>query len=137
MRNDPIIAELRTMREAHAAQFNYDFDQISADLRTKQERARLAGRVFVTLPSKPVADWERSSCGMTDDTSPSERIKNAEHLTRNDPVMQELWAAKAAINKEANYSVSELVRRLHEKYPTGNMGTNTETVPDPKEKPAK
>jgi hypothetical protein len=76
MRNNPIIAELRTMREAHAAQFNYDFDQISADLRAKQERARLAGRIFVTLPSKPVADWERSACGISGGVSSSKRISN-------------------------------------------------------------
>jgi hypothetical protein len=51
---------------------------------------------------------------------------NAEHLMRNDPIMQELWAAKAAINKEANYSVDEIVRRIQEKYPqSSTAGNNT------------
>jgi hypothetical protein len=51
---------------------------------------------------------------------------NAEHLMRNDPIMQELWAAKAAINKEANYSVDEIVRRIQEKYPqSSTAGSNT------------
>ena len=61
MRNDPIIEELRASREAHAAKFGFDFEKISADLRERQERARQAGRVFVTLPSKPVQTWEKSS----------------------------------------------------------------------------
>ena len=61
MRNDPIIAELRVTREAHAAKFDFDFDKISADLRARQEWARKAGRMFVTLPSRPVQAWEKSS----------------------------------------------------------------------------
>jgi hypothetical protein len=44
---------------------------------------------------------------------------SAEHLMRDDPIMEELMAAKAAMSKEANYSVAELARRLHEKYPPG------------------
>ena len=35
----------------------------------------------------------------------------------NDPVMQELWAVKANLNAQANYSVDELVRRLQEQRP--------------------
>ena len=36
---------------------------------------------------------------------------------RNDPIMQELWAVKAQINREANYSVDEIVRRMRIAYP--------------------
>jgi hypothetical protein len=61
MRDDPIIAELRAVREAHAAKFNFDFGKISADLRARQERARQAGRTFVTLAPRPVAAWEKSA----------------------------------------------------------------------------
>lgn len=61
MRDDPIIAELRATREAHAAKFDFDFDKISADLRARQERARQAGRAFVTLPPRPVQAWEKTA----------------------------------------------------------------------------
>jgi hypothetical protein len=42
---------------------------------------------------------------------------NAKYLSKNDPIMQELWAVKAQINKEAGYSLDEIVRRMLEKYP--------------------
>ncbi len=48
---------------------------------------------------------------------------NAEYLPKNDPIMQELWAIKAQINKEAGYSVEEIVRRMREKYPTQASGS--------------
>jgi hypothetical protein len=63
--------------------------------------------------------------------------RNAEHLTRNDPIMQELWAVKAAINKEANYSVAEIARRLREQYPSGIIGVDMPTQAKPIEKPTK
>jgi hypothetical protein len=63
--------------------------------------------------------------------------RNAEHLTRNDPIMQELWAVKAAINKEANYSVAEIARRLREQYPAGIIGVDMPVQTKPIEKPAK
>ena len=60
MKNDPIIAELRATREAHAAKFDFDIDKISADIHARQEQARLAGRAFVTLPSRQIQAWEKS-----------------------------------------------------------------------------
>lgn len=71
MRDDPIIAELRATREARAAKFDFDFDKISADLRARQERSRQAGRAFVTLPSRPVQAWERSSVNLPSGLSPA------------------------------------------------------------------
>jgi hypothetical protein len=62
---------------------------------------------------------------------------NAEHLMRNDPIMQELWAAKAAINKEANYSIDEIVRRIREKYPPGSIGLGSQAKSETVKKPAK
>ena len=44
------------------------------------------------------------------------------YLKRNNPLMQELWAVKAQINAEANYSVDEIVRRMREKYPQTATG---------------
>ena len=56
--NDPIVEEVRRIRDAHAARFNYDLDAICEDIR-KQEQ--LSGRVFVRLPPrKPSsARWRR------------------------------------------------------------------------------
>ncbi len=45
---DPIIAELRAIRQAYAARFNYDVDAMFRDLRDRQEAS---GREYVRLPS--------------------------------------------------------------------------------------
>ena len=44
---DPIVEEIRKIREEHAAQFNYDLDAIVADLRR----------------SEAERDWPRASFG--------------------------------------------------------------------------
>ena len=36
--NDPIVAEVRSFRDEHAKQFNYDLDAICSDLISRQER---------------------------------------------------------------------------------------------------
>ena len=53
MMEDPIIAEVHQFREEWAAQFNYDFHAIVADLRRSQQEAN---RQVVNLSSKPVAE---------------------------------------------------------------------------------
>lgn len=41
MRNDPIVEEVRKVREAHAACFDYDLDRIYQDLKdSEKERGR-------------------------------------------------------------------------------------------------
>ena len=42
--NDPIVDEVRRIRDAHAARFNYDLDAIFKDIK---ERERKSGLVFV------------------------------------------------------------------------------------------
>jgi len=42
--NDPIVDEVRRVREAHAAQFNYDLDAIFLDIK---EQERQSGLKFV------------------------------------------------------------------------------------------
>ncbi|HSE88651.1 MAG TPA: hypothetical protein VLJ79_20700 [Candidatus Binatia bacterium] len=37
MRPDPIVDEVRKVREAHAAKFNYDLSAICADLKKKEK----------------------------------------------------------------------------------------------------
>jgi hypothetical protein len=47
--NDPIVDEVRRVRDAHAARFNYDLDAIYDDIK---ERERLSGRTFVPPPDR-------------------------------------------------------------------------------------
>jgi hypothetical protein len=42
--NDPIVDEVRRVRDAHAARFNYDLDAIFADVK---EQERKSGHKFV------------------------------------------------------------------------------------------
>lgn len=55
---DPIIAELRAIRQEYAARFNYDVDAMFRDIRARQEAS---GREYVRLPSRrPVSAGEDS-----------------------------------------------------------------------------
>ena len=49
--NDPIVDEIRTIRQKHAAHFNYDLKEIFRDIQTQQEST---GRRFVRFPARPV-----------------------------------------------------------------------------------
>ena len=49
MKKDPIIEEIRGLRELHAAKFNYDLRAICADLKEKEKDY---GRRVVSLPPK-------------------------------------------------------------------------------------
>ncbi len=46
---DPIVEEVRKVRDAYAKQFNYDLDAIFRDLKTKE---RQSGRRVIPCPSK-------------------------------------------------------------------------------------
>lgn len=48
---DPIVDEVRRVRDAHAARFNYDLDAIFRDIK-EQEKA--SGRTFVSFAPVPV-----------------------------------------------------------------------------------
>ena len=49
MQLDPIVEEVRKIRDAYAKSFNYDLDAICRDL---QEKQRLSKRRVVSLPPK-------------------------------------------------------------------------------------
>lgn len=49
MWNDPIVEEVRNVRNEHAKKFNYDLNAIAADLKKQQKASR---RKFVTLPPR-------------------------------------------------------------------------------------
>ena len=48
--NDPVISEVRAVREAHATSLGYDIAAIFRDIRAMQERS---GREYVRLPARP------------------------------------------------------------------------------------
>ena len=48
---DPILAEIRQVREAHAKRFNYDVYAILRDLKERQIKS---GRKTVSLPPKRI-----------------------------------------------------------------------------------
>ncbi len=50
MTDDPIVAEIRKIRNEHAAQFNYDLDAIYRDLKAKE---KASGRRYVRFQPRP------------------------------------------------------------------------------------
>ena len=52
MKDDPIVAEVRRIRQEHAARFKYDLDLIVKDLK-EQEQA--SGRQYVRLQPRRLA----------------------------------------------------------------------------------
>lgn len=50
-RTDPIIDELHSIRDQHAARFGYDVDAILQDIRARQETS---GREYLRLPAREV-----------------------------------------------------------------------------------
>ena len=46
---DPIVEEVRRIRDEHAARFNYDLNAIFRDLKEQQ---RTSGRIYVSLPPR-------------------------------------------------------------------------------------
>ena len=50
--SDPIVDEVRRIRDAHAAQFNYDPDAIFRDIKEQEKRS---GRKYVSFADDTVA----------------------------------------------------------------------------------
>ncbi len=48
--SDPIVDEVRAVRDAHAARFDYDLDKIFADIKARQQAS---GREYVKYPPRP------------------------------------------------------------------------------------
>jgi hypothetical protein len=47
--NDPIVDEVRRVRDAHAAMFNYDLDAIFQDIKEQEKKS---GLQFVSYPPR-------------------------------------------------------------------------------------
>jgi hypothetical protein len=60
MWEDPIVAEVRKIREEHAARFNYDLHAICEDLK---EQERKSGRTFVSYPARRITPAENGLRG--------------------------------------------------------------------------
>ena len=48
--SDPIVDEVRSVREAYAARFNYDLDAIFRDIKDQEKKG---GRKFVSFAGHP------------------------------------------------------------------------------------
>ena len=61
---DPIISEVRAVRDAHAARFDYDLAAIFRNIRAMQDAS---GREYVRFPARPVASsdtkYDKSGAG--------------------------------------------------------------------------
>ena len=63
MKSNPVLEEIRAIRDAHAKEFNHDLDAIFADILRHQEMLKQQGWKFSKLPrprkttakSKPAA----------------------------------------------------------------------------------
>ena len=47
--NDPIVDEVRRVRDAHAAMFNFDLDAIFRDIKDQEQKS---GLTFVSYPPR-------------------------------------------------------------------------------------
>jgi len=56
MWEDPIVEEVRKVRDAHAAQFNYDLRMIYRALKKEEGES---GRKFVKLPPKRIQEKQK------------------------------------------------------------------------------
>lgn len=57
MRKDPIVEQVRRVRQRHAAKFQYDLDAICRDLKQQE---RKSGRKVVSLPPRKPARWAKT-----------------------------------------------------------------------------
>ena len=55
--DDPIVNEVRSVREAIAKSFNYDLKAICDNARKRTEEARRAGHKVVSLPPRRPKGW--------------------------------------------------------------------------------
>lgn len=50
--SDPIVDEVRRVRDAYAARFNYDLRAIFRDLKEKEEQEKRKGRKFISFSAE-------------------------------------------------------------------------------------
>lgn len=52
--NDPIVEEVRRVRDELAARFNYDLDAIFRDIKEKEKEEQKKGRKFVSFAPRKI-----------------------------------------------------------------------------------
>ena len=73
--NDPIVDEVRRVRDAHAARFNYDLDAIFQDIK---EREKKSGLKFVQgVARQPVPNQTLQPTGAATPVSESSKVAEA------------------------------------------------------------
>ena len=55
---DPIVAEVRAVRDKHAARFGYDLKEIFRDIQARQEAS---GRRYVKYPPRPAMSTQATT----------------------------------------------------------------------------
>ena len=55
---DPIVAEVRAVRDKHASKFGYNLSRIFCDIKARQEAS---GKEFVKYPSRVAAEWHNKA----------------------------------------------------------------------------
>jgi hypothetical protein len=69
--NDPIVDEVRRVRDAHAARFNYDLDAIFEDIKRREKQS---GLVFVHgVARQPVPNQSLHPTGAAVSLSPGSK----------------------------------------------------------------
>lgn len=71
--NDPIVDEVRRVRDAHAARFNYDLDAICRDIKEQEKKSGLKFVSFAaakTVPNPMPQPTEAMPLIPQDDSSP-------------------------------------------------------------------
>jgi len=66
MWRDPIVEEVRGIRDSYAKKFNYDLDAIYHDLKELEAKS---GRAFVLLPPKQVTPPHKKASGRRQKTA--------------------------------------------------------------------
>jgi hypothetical protein len=72
MCSDPVVSEVRRVREAHAAKCNFDLDAIFADLKANE---RASGRKYVRHPPRPVSSTQESASSQQRRTSEPQGVR--------------------------------------------------------------
>ena len=57
MSRDPLVAEVRAIREVYAKKFNYDLEAICRDLKKQEKKSN---RTTVSLPPRRVENVDRT-----------------------------------------------------------------------------
>lgn len=65
MIKDPVVEEVRQLRDEYAKQFNYDLEAIYRDLKAQEKKS---GRKYVSLPPKRLKCTDQVTSGLNQDS---------------------------------------------------------------------